>query len=166
MDKLNSLYSRSPKQSRSLGEARQELGIRFRKVGKILGTGWVSSSFLTVQAVGKSYEAVHRHFTTPCQDSQLRSTFSGLKKRLESPEFLLDLAIMYGTLEELAMMSKKLQSRTITLPWAEHQVKRTIRIVESFKECPGQKTQMALTAQEEMVFVKCTIGSLHENYTH
>lgn len=112
---------------------------------------------MTVQAVWNSYDALHHHFKTSCEDPELKCTFLGLKKKLESPEFLLDLAIMYDTLEELAMLSKQLQCQTITLPWAEHLVKRTIRVIESFKESPGEKTQLALIAKDESLFKNVTL---------
>jgi len=60
-----------------------------------------------------------------------------LKKRLESPEFISDLGIMYDLLQELSMLSNELQLRTITLSKAEQSIKRTIRIIESFKQEPG-----------------------------
>jgi len=75
-----------------------------------------------------------------------------LKKRLESPEFILDLGIMYDVLQELSMLSNELQSRTITQPKAEQSIKRTIRIIESFKQEPGEYTQIALNAKSKLLF--------------
>lgn len=60
------------------------------------------------------------------------AVFFGLKKRLESPEFILDLCLMYDVLQEHSMLSNELQSRTITLPKAEQSIKRTTRIIEIF----------------------------------
>lgn len=51
------------------------------------------------------------------------------------------------------MLSNELQSRTITLPKAEQQIKRTIttiRIIESFKQKPGEYTQIELNAKSKL----------------
>lgn len=82
----------------------------------------------------------------------MKTTFLGLTKKLESPEFLLDLGLMYDILQELSVLSTELQLRPITLPRAEHLMKRTIRIIESFKENPGEKAQQALIANKELKF--------------
>jgi len=76
-----------------------------------------------------------------------------LKKRLESPEFILDLGIMYDLLQEISMLSNKLQLRRITLTKAEQSIKRTIRIIESFKQEPGEYTpQIVLYAKSKLLF--------------
>ena len=68
LDRLYTLYSQSPKNSRALQKACLELGIKFNKVGRILGMRWVSSSFNTVKAVWESYESLHCNFKTSCED--------------------------------------------------------------------------------------------------
>ena len=40
----------------------QELDIQFKKIGYILGTRWVASSYRTVNAVLKSYTSLVKHF--------------------------------------------------------------------------------------------------------
>ncbi|UYV76318.1 hypothetical protein LAZ67_14000008, partial [Cordylochernes scorpioides] len=149
MDKLYSLYSQSPKNCRALEEACHELGTRFAKVGRILGVRWISSSFRTIKTVWESYESLHHHFKS---STYLDSTYQGLLRRLESPEFILDLGLMYDTLQEMSMLSLELQSRTTTLQNAEHIIKRTIRVIESFKTSPGEKSLLALEAAENLVF--------------
>lgn len=54
--------------------------------------------------------------------------------------------------KELSMLSNKLQSRTITLPKAEQSIKRTIRIIESFKQKPGEYTQIVLNVKSKLLF--------------
>ncbi|UYV63152.1 hypothetical protein LAZ67_2003299 [Cordylochernes scorpioides] len=154
MDKLYSLYSQSPKNCRALEEACHELGTRFAKVGRILGVRWISSSFRTIKTVWESYESLHHHFKS---STYLDSTYQGLLRRLESPEFILDLGLMYDTLQEMSMLSLELQSRTTTLQKAEHIIKRTIRVIESFKTSPGEKSLLALEAAENLVFRSVTL---------
>jgi len=146
MDKLYSLYSQSPKNCRALEEACHELGTRFAKVGRILGVRWISSSFRTIKTVWESYESLHHHFKS---STYLDSTYQGLLRRLESPEFILDLGLMYDTLQEMSMLSLELQSRATTLQKAEHIIKRTIRVIE--------KSLLALEAAENLVFRSVTL---------
>lgn len=115
IDKLYSLYSQSPKHSRALQNCCQDLHLQFHKIGRVLSTRWVPSSLRTVKAVWKSFSALHSHFKSSCDDKSndknTISVFIGLKKRLESPEFILDLGLMFEVLQELAMLSNELQSR-------------------------------------------------------
>ncbi len=55
-----------------------------------------------------------------------RSNVQRLLDRVQSPEFLCDLGLMYDTLHELSMMSQELQARSVTLLRAEHLLKRSI----------------------------------------
>jgi len=150
------LYNQSPKHSRALESCCQDLKLQFNKIGRVLSTWWVSSSLRTVRAVKKSFSALHSHFKNSCDDqSNDKNTiavFIGFKKRLESSEFVLDLGIMYDVLQLLSMLWNKLQSRTITLPKAEQSIKRTIRIIESFKQEPGEYTQIALNTKSKLLF--------------
>lgn len=151
MDKLYSLYSQSPKNCRALQDTCHELGLKFAKVGRILGIRWVASSFRTIKAVWESYESLWHHFKT-FADLDSGSTYQGLKKRFESPGFVLDLGLMYDVLQELSLLSSELQSRSTTLPRAEHLIKRTIRIIESFKTSPGEKRLIASEAVQNLNF--------------
>jgi len=78
--------------------------------------------------------------------------FIELKKRLEGQEFVLDLGFMFDVLRELSILSNELQSRIITLPKAEQSLKRTIKINESFKQEPGEYTQVVLNAKSKLLF--------------
>jgi len=57
---------------------------------------------------------------------------------------LMHLSLMYNAFQELSILSNELQSRTISLPKAKQLIKRTIRIIESFKHEPGEQTQLKL----------------------
>lgn len=156
VDKLYSLYSQSAKNMRAVEAASKELGTQILRIGRVLGVRWIASSFRTVKAVWLSYQALHLHFQKAAIDTSLdqsaRNTFTGLIKRLESPEFLCDLALMYDILHELSMLSLELQSKSISLPRAEHLIKRTIRVLDSHKDTPGEKRTEALAAKGAAVF--------------
>ncbi|KAI4828618.1 hypothetical protein KUCAC02_022698 [Chaenocephalus aceratus] len=66
---------------------------------------------------------------------------------MQSKEFLCDLRLMFDALSELANLSQQLQAHSVTLLRADHLLKRTIRVLASFKDTQGEKLEEALTAQ-------------------
>ncbi len=117
--------------------------------------GW-PSSFRTVHAVWTSLGALVQHFKNACSDERRsnkeKQMYRGLLDRVQSPEFLCDLGLMYDTLHELSMMSQELQARSVTLLRAEHLLKRTIRVIHYLRESPGEKCSQALEAKESGVY--------------
>ncbi len=150
MEKIHNLYSQSNKNSRELLEAAQEVGSQVLKISRVLSMRWVASSFRFVKAVWRSYEALNRHFENAAGDqkrnSKERQTYRGLARRMQSKEFLCDLGLIYDALSELANLSQQLQAHSITLLRADQLLKRTIRVLASFKDTPGEKSEEALTA--------------------
>jgi OTU-like cysteine protease len=154
MDSLYSLYSQSPKTQRQLEEVADDLGVRLRKIGRVLNTRWVASSFLTVAAVWNNFEALAGHFQSaactqsPHFDKSLQPKYSGLMKKLCSPQFVKDLGLMYDSLEELKLLSESLQKRDVTLPVADKLIRRIIRRIERMKETSGPKMREAQGAAD------------------
>lgn len=101
------MYSQLPKHSRTLEICCQDLKLQFNKIGRVLSTRWVSRSLKTVRAVWKSFTALH--YKSSCDDQSNEkhtiSVFTGLKKRLESPELILDPGLMYDILQKHSMLS-------------------------------------------------------------
>ena len=163
MEKIHNLYSQSNKNSRELLEAALEVGSRVKKIGRVLNTRWVASSFRAVKAVWRSYEALNRHFENAAGDqtrnSKERQTYRGLAHRMQSKEFLCDLGLMYDVLSELANLSQQLQAHSITLLRAEQLLKRTIRLLASFKDCPGEMSEVALKAKASGHFGSVSLES-------
>ncbi len=154
IDKLYSLFSQSPKNTREITAVCSDLGLQFLRIGRVLNVRWIASSFVTVKAIWNSYAALHAYFSTKPDAVSL-----GLKKKLESAEFLQDLALFYDVLSELSMLSRMLQSRDMNVSKANHEISRTIRILESMKENPGEKTleiNEVVEDPEENVF--CGVG--------
>jgi hypothetical protein len=156
MDSLYSLYSQSPKNQRELKIAARELDIVVTKIERVLDTRWVASSFRAVSAVWKAYLPLCRHFELASVDESRslteRSKYRGLLKRLHSPQFISDCALLHDTLDELSNTSQLLQSRSITLPRAHKLMVRCIRILDSFRETPGEKMKEAEIAVEAGMF--------------
>lgn len=146
IQKLYSLYSTSNKNESELINAAAEVGSQLLRIGRILDVRWVASSFRTVRAVWTS-----KHKNACCDETRStkeRQMYRGLLDRVQSPEFICDLGLMYDTVHELSLLTHELQSRSITLLRAEHLLKRSIRVIQSFKESPGEKYSEALEAKK------------------
>ena len=151
VDCLFALYSRSPLAQLPLAQTQleteaAELEIQLKKIGHVLSTRWVSSSFRTVSAVWRDYS----NKVTKGIDDETKSNYAaGLQKRLCSPEFVVDLGLMYDSLSELSVLSLALQNREMNLPHADRMIRRSIRRIKHLKEEPGPmmlETQTAVFA--------------------
>ncbi|XP_062926722.1 E3 SUMO-protein ligase KIAA1586-like [Mobula hypostoma] len=163
MDKLYSVYSRSPLNQKELSEWASQLEQQICKIGHVLGTRWGASSFRTGSAVWQNYEALCFHFEKAMKDETRsgsdRKTYEGLLKRLSSEQFLLDFALMYDTLHELGLLSECLQKRTTTIVYADKLIQWSIRSLHGLKEQPGTKTPEAQEAVEKGKFGEITLTS-------
>jgi hypothetical protein len=56
------MYHVSPRNARQLQSCAASLEIEILKIGRILSTRWVASSYKTVSAVWQDYEALVLHF--------------------------------------------------------------------------------------------------------
>jgi len=66
---------------------------------------------------------------------------------------------MCDVLKELSYLSRELQSHSITLLRADESIKRTIRVVNSFKTKHGDFILEALSAQNTMMFKNIVLSS-------
>ena len=112
----------------------------------------------------RTFPALSEHFLSSndkTKDSKSKCKYLGLYKKLCSPEFLIDLSLMCDVLLELSTLSLRLQDQKITLLEADHDIKRTIRVIESFKNNSGTHMKEAENAKNEMVFknIKLTTNS-------
>ncbi|XP_065675613.1 E3 SUMO-protein ligase KIAA1586-like [Hydra vulgaris] len=111
--------------------ANHRLELSLLKIGRISNTRWVSSSFRSVFAVWENYEALVKHFeeamVDPTRDKNKKSTYAGLKKKITSTEFLMDLGLMCDALQELSELSLDLQERNIDLYKANQKIKALVQ---------------------------------------
>lgn len=156
MDSLYVLYNASSKNQNELKNICNDLDTLFLKVGRVLDVRWVASSLRAVKVVWTMYEALCNHFSNassdPNRDCKTRSKYSGLRKRLASPEFLLDLGLMCDCLNELSVLSNLLQKRSTTLIQAQQHINRSIRVLISFKDFKGEYMTKAIIATNGMSF--------------
>ena len=162
MDKLYAVYSTSNKNRMELRESAESLDVRLCKIGRILDTRWVASSFRTVEAVWKNYPALYKHFKTasedPSRDSVTKQTYSGLAMRISSHAFVNNLGIMCDALQELSELSVELQKRDITIISAHKTICREIRVLEAMSDRPGRYTELSQRGIGENSFHGITLN--------
>lgn len=167
MDKLYVTYHASPKNARELQECAATLELQLLKIGRILSTRWVASSFRTVSAVWQDFEALVHHFQEAKEDSRRSKTdrclYEGLLRKITSCEFVLDLGLMCDALQELSELSLDLQERNIDLYKANRNIKNTVQLFEERIENPGPYYTMSLQSQKNMKFKGI---ELHTNERH
>lgn len=162
MDKLYVIYHASPKNSRELSICASELEVQILKIGRILSTRWVASSFRSVYAVWENYEILVKHFTKAqsdnTRDARDRSMYSGLLDKITSSGFILDLALMCDALQELSELSLELQSRDINMYKAHQKIKLQTKIFEERITTPGLYYKHAISSIEILKFKNVTIN--------
>ncbi len=156
VDKLYALYHASPKNFRDLKTCASLLEEELFKIGRILNTRWVASSFRSVLATWKSYVALVEHFnhviSDDTGDKNDKSKFSGLLKKFTSTAFVLDLALMCDALQELSELSLDLQNRDISLISANQKIENLVQIFERRITEPGAYYEMASEAVNKLSF--------------
>lgn len=167
MDKLYVTYHASPKNARELQQCAATVEVQFFKIGRILSTRWVASSFRTVSAVWKDYEALVRHFQEAKEDKRRSKTdrclYEGLLRKITSFEFVLDLGLMCDALQELSELSLDLQERNIDLYKADRKIKNTIQLFQERIENPGPYYNICLESEKNLKFQGI---ELHKNEKH
>jgi hypothetical protein len=107
-------------------------------------------------AVWENYESLFLFFKEASKSDDWsraeNATFSGMLTRLESPDFLLDLGLMYDVLFELSSLSLSLQDRDCTLLKAERCISFKLYVIDEFKTKPGSKLLQARIAKREGKF--------------
>lgn len=163
IDSLYVLYNNSPKNKNELKNICNELDIIFLNIGRVLDVRWVASSWRAVKSVWRTLPALSNHFYVSSldmnRDTKTRSKYLGLYKKLTSPEFISDLALMSDVLYELSYLSLALQNKSITLIQADSQIKRAIRVIESFKYKNGDHMNKFKEAQKTMIFQNVKLAS-------
>ena len=131
------------------------------KIGHMLEKRSVASSFRTMKAVWSSYQSLCKHFENAAQNDARsateRATFDGMARRIDSHEFLIDLALMYDTLYELAAFSELLQHRVTSIIYADKMIRRTIGRLESLIDIQGIKLLEAERAGKQLIFIQTTL---------
>ena len=121
-----------------------------------LSVRWVASSYRTVAAVWNNSKPLCLHFEHASCDmgrnSAERALFGGLLKRIRSPEFIIDLGIMYDALFELSELSESLQDCDCTILIADKLLHKYIRRLEFLRDKIGTKTLEANVCANVMNF--------------
>jgi hypothetical protein len=111
---LYALYSQSPKNQRELSSAAADTETQLLQIKGIFTVRWVASSFRSVKAIWRDFPALIQHFDRAAADSTRSTTerakFTGLRRKLASVSFILDLAVMKDVLREVSSLSLQLHS--------------------------------------------------------
>jgi len=156
IDKLYVLYHDSPKNSRELQICANLLEAELLKIGRMLSTRWVASSFRSVLAVWEDYAVLVQHFEEakldPTRDKKDQCTYEGLQRKITSTEFVLDLGLMCDALQELSELSLDLQERNMDLYRADQKIKALAQVFEERQIISGPYYKIAATAADTKLF--------------
>jgi hypothetical protein len=137
MDTLYSYYSRSPNNCRHLAAASHELQVELKKIGKIFDVRWLSSSYKSVNATYQSLPALVRQLNVasidPSSNAKDRAKALGMAKKVQSFEFLLEIALMRDALEILQNLSLFLQKRDSSIITANDNIQVALRSLDALK---------------------------------
>lgn len=149
-DKLYALYHASSKNARELAACAVSIDVQMRRIGRVLGTRWVASSYRTVKAIWDGYPALAKHLkqasNDPRRDSREKKKYNSLFKTLVSECFVLDLGLMHDALQELSELSMELQSRKCNIHSACNKIESQIILFSSRIENPGSSYKYAKVA--------------------
>ena len=123
IDKLHSIYTKSPKLLRQLQEVTKSLDEVVLSVGRMLTTRWVASSHRAVKAVLHNFNALYEHFHAASSDRQIpthtRNELNGMRLVISSKAFLENLLLMNDVIAELSMLSQVFQRESLTIRHAQ-----------------------------------------------
>lgn len=163
LDKLYAIYHASPKNARELSVCASFLETQLLRIGRVLSTRWVSSSYNTVFAVWQNYEALVSHFEVArvdkSRDKKEQCMYDGLHRKITSTNFVLDLGLMLDALQELSELSLDLQERNMDMYKANIKIESLVKVFEKRKKIPGTAYKQAQQAVQNLKF--CGV-SLHQ----
>lgn len=81
----------------------------------------------------------HYAMTVEKRSANDKKLYGGLLKRQTLKQFLLDLALMYDAMSELALLSECLQKRATAVTYADKLILHSIRFIIGHGERPGTK---------------------------
>lgn len=165
----------SPKNLFDLSECSKELESQILQIGKVSSIRRVACSQKAVQAVWEAYPALHRHFAKASLSSahnvHRKSLFGGLHKLLTSEDYLLNLAMVADSVQEVGLLSDALRRHDITLVRACQLIHRSVRAMEKLKDMRGKHQREAMESLERGNFKGVTIkvetrGQVRANFPH
>ncbi|XP_060093811.1 E3 SUMO-protein ligase KIAA1586-like [Heteronotia binoei] len=156
LDKLYVVYHTSLKHARELNSCAAALETEILKIGRVLSTSWVASSYRTVLAVWQDYKALVLHLgkgrSQGGRGGKGESTYEGLHRMMTSVDFILELGLFCDTLQELSELSLDLQERNIDMYKAHCKIECVLDVCRLRSTAPGPYYKEALEAAESLQF--------------
>ncbi|KAJ8871203.1 hypothetical protein PR048_027509 [Dryococelus australis] len=123
-------------------------GTSWRSAVQYKSTKWVASSFRTVSVVWHSFAFLYNNFFRIKNDKSRSPTeqamYSGLIRRLSSSEFLMNLAIMYDILAEIAFLSERsTEQKHDLIAYTDKLIRKCITFIGNLKEKSSTKCRDA-----------------------
>ena len=150
--KVYSVYSQWPKLQRELNEIASDIEVQLRIVWRILTTRWVASSFRAVDSLWQNYPAIYSHFQMLSMSSTDKATSNGLAKKMQTSQFVEDLAVLKDSLGQLSILSESLQKREATTIKASNYIRWTINAQEKIKGSLDTKLSFKVLISDSPVF--------------
>lgn len=129
-DKLYALYHQSYKNQNELNAIAYDLGVQINKIPQS-HQYWSSCNLDAALEVWKNYPALHAYLET-------QTEWQGLKERLESTNFITNLALTIDILQQLTYLSEALQESNASIALGDRLVKKTIRVLQAMKDDKGE----------------------------
>lgn len=169
MDSLYATYSMSPRNARQLEMTANELVMQLQKIGRMLDTRWVASSYGAVQAVWHCFPALCKHFEDaskdPSRPTRDRGKYEGLLDKLTSCSFIKDLGLMCDALEQLSDLSELLKRHDMTIVNAHRCLLNQVCKFTAMKDTPGKFATIAQRAEDEGQFMSIQISEKRVNFS-
>ena len=164
--KVYSVYSQSTKLQRELKEIASDMEVQLRNVGRILTTRWVASSFRAVDSLWQNYPAIYKHFQTFSTTPTDKDTYKGLVNKMQTTQFVEDIAVLKGCLGQLSVLSESLQKRETTIVKASDYVRWTANALVKIKDSLNLKTKYSFQVftSDPPVFRGVNLKSFHSRH--
>eukprot|EP00795_Rhopilema_esculentum_P011221 gene11221-21405_t len=106
VSKIYCVYSQSPKMQRELSNIASGIDTELRKVGRLLTTRWVASSYRAVASLGQNYSALLKHFekVANASENSENAMYKGLLCTMQTKQFAEDIGLLKDCLGQLAIL--------------------------------------------------------------
>jgi len=149
VDSLYKVYSMSPKNQRGLEAAARQTNVHLLKVQKVFDVRWVFSSFISVKALLRDFEALHVHFkhaaSVMSRTSTERSKYQGLLTKMKAWLFVAEAAMLKDALRELKNLSLYFQRDSASVVDAMTQIKVAQDRLLALKETEGKSLKKVVS---------------------
>ena len=100
----------------------------------------------------RNYPAIYKHFQTLSTTSTDKATYKGLVNRMQTTQFVEDLAVLKDCLGQLSVLSESLQKRETTIVKASDYVRWTVNALVKITDSLETKYSFQILTSDSPVF--------------